>query len=139
MNLSDLTRAEVAYLQTMYRLNESDDIASVSVLARKFDVRPPTAIEILRKLQAKGLVVQKPWKVPELSTRGMVIAESVIHQHRIVELYLNTTLGLSSQTSCDEATKIDYLLDKTVIEKMCRSLNRPTKCLHGNPIKHQEH
>jgi DtxR family Mn-dependent transcriptional regulator len=139
MNLSDLTRAEVAYLQTMYRLNESDDIASVSVLARKFDVRPPTAIEILRKLQAKGLVVQKPWKVPELSTRGMAIAESIIHQHRIVELYLNTTLGLSSQTSCDEATKIDYLLDKTVIEKMCRALNRPTKCLHGNPIKHQEH
>jgi DtxR family Mn-dependent transcriptional regulator len=139
MNLSDLTRAEVAYLQTMYRLNESDDIASVSVLARKFDVRPPTAIEILRKLQAKGLVVQKPWKVPELSTRGMAMAESIIHQHRIVELYLNTTLGLSSQTSCDEATKIDYLLDKTVIEKMCRALNRPTKCLHGNPIKHQEH
>jgi DtxR family transcriptional regulator, Mn-dependent transcriptional regulator len=139
MNLSDLTRAEVAYLQTMYRLNESDDIASVSVLARKFDVRPPTAIEILRKLQAKGLVVQKPWKVPELSTRGMAIAESIIHQHRIVELYLNTTLGLSSQTSCDEATKIDYLLDMTVIEKMCRALNRPTKCLHGNPIKHQEH
>jgi DtxR family transcriptional regulator, Mn-dependent transcriptional regulator len=139
MNLSDLTRAEVAYLQTMYRLNESDDIASVSVLAKKFDVRPPTTIEILRKLQAKGLVIQKPWKVPELSSRGMALAESVIHQHRIIELYLNTTLGLNSQTSCDEATKIDYLLDKTVIEKMCKALNRPTKCLHGNPIKHQEH
>lgn len=139
MNLSDLTRAEVAYLQTMYRLNESEDIASVSVLAKKFDVRPPTAIEILRKLQAKGLVVQKPWKVPELSTRGMAMAESVIHQHRIIELYLNTTLGLSSQTSCSEATKIDYLLDKTVIDKMCKVLNRPTKCLHGHLIKHQEH
>jgi DtxR family Mn-dependent transcriptional regulator len=139
MNLSDLTRAEVAYLQTMYRLNESEDIASVSVLAKKFNVRPPTAIEILRRLQAKGLVVQKPWKVPELSTRGMAMAESVIHQHRIIELYLNTTLGLSYQTSCAEATKIDYLLDETVIEKMCKVLNRPTKCLHGNPIKHQEH
>jgi DtxR family Mn-dependent transcriptional regulator len=139
MNLSDLTRAEVAYLQTMYRLNESEDIASVSVLAKKFNVRPPTAIEILRRLQAKGLVVQKPWKVPELSTRGMAMAESVIHQHRIIELYLNTTLGLSSQTSCAEATKIDYLLDKTVIERMCKVLKRPTKCLHGHPIKHQEH
>jgi DtxR family Mn-dependent transcriptional regulator len=139
MNLSDLTRAEVAYLQTMYRLNESDDIASVSVLAKKFDVRPPTAIEILRRLQAKGLVTQKPWKAPELSTRGMAMAESIIHQHRIIELYLNTTLGLSSQTSCSEATKIDYLLDKTVIAKMCKALNRPTQCHHGNPIKHQEH
>ncbi len=139
MNLSDLTRAEVAYLQTMYRLNESDGIASVSVLAEKFDVRLPTAIEILRKLQAKGLVVQKPWKVPELSTRGMAMAESVMHQHRIIELYLNTTLGVSSQTSCTEATKIDYLLDKTVIEKMCKALNRPTQCHHGNPITHKEH
>lgn len=138
MNLSALSRAEVAYLQTMYRLNESQDVPSVSVLAKKFDVRMPTAIEILDKLQAKGLVVRQPWKVPVLSRKGMAMAESVIHQHRIVELYLTTNLGVSSQLSCTEAAKVDYLLDKTVIEKMCKALNRPSHCNHGNPIQHRD-
>lgn len=139
MNLSGLSRAEVAYLEAMYRLNESSDIASVSALAKKFDVRLPTSIEVLDKLQAKGLVAKKPWKVPELSKKGKVIAETVMHQHRIIELYLNTILGLSSETSCVEATKIDYLLDGNVVEKMCKALNRPSKCNHGNPIQHPDH
>jgi len=139
MKLSQLTRAEVAYLQMMYRLNESDGISSVSALAKKFDVRLPTAIEILHKLRAKGLVVQEPWRVPKLTSKGVAMAESVMHHHRIVELYLNSTLGLNSQVSCAEAAKVDYLFDETVIDEMCRVLNRPEKCLHGNPIKHKAH
>jgi DtxR family Mn-dependent transcriptional regulator len=136
MSTPELSRSEVAYLQAIYRLNESHATSSVSVLAKKFNVKMPTAIEILHKLQAKGLVEQKPWKVPELSKKGMAMAESVMHQHRIIELYLSRVLGLSSEVSCVEATKIDYLLDESVIHKMCQVLNRPSKCVHGNPIKH---
>jgi len=138
VNLSRLSRSEVAYLEAMYRLNESHDSASVSTLAKRFEVRLPTAIEILDKLEQKRLVVRKPWKIPELSKRGILIAESVMHQHRIVELYFNTKLGLDSNLSCVEAAKIDYLLDPTVVEKMCKVLNRPSQCHHGNPIQHIE-
>lgn len=123
----------------MYRLRESNDAASVSALAKQFDVRLPTAIEILEKLEKKGLVVRRPWKIPELSRKGMAMAESIMHQHRVVELYFNTKLGLNSQISCDEASKIDYLLDRTVIERMCKALNRPSQCHHGNPIQHKDH
>jgi len=139
LNLPELSRNEVAYLEAMYRLEESHGAASVSALARKFNVRLPTAIEILDKLERKGLVVRKPWKVPELSKRGMVMAESIMHQHRVLELYFNTKLGLESQLSCDEASRINYLLDSPAIEKMCKSLNRPSQCLHGNTIRHKGH
>ena len=137
MYFSQLTRSEIAYLEAMYRLNETDDVASVSTLAKRFDVRLPTAIEILDKLEQKRLVIKKPWKVPELSKRGIVIAESVMHQHRIVELYFNAKLGIDSDLSCAEASKIDYLLDPTVVEKMCKVLNRPNQCLHGFAIQHR--
>lgn len=139
MDFPELSRSEVAYLETMYRLRESNGAASVSALAKQFDVRLPTAIEILEKLEKKGLVVRRPWKIPELSRKGMAMAESIMHQHRVVELYFNTKLGLNSQISCDEASKIDYLLDRTVIERMCKALNRPSQCHHGNPIQHKDH
>ncbi len=138
MDIAELTRSEVAYLETMYRLNESHDATSVSALAKRFNVRLPTAIEILGKLEEKGLVIRKPWKVPELSRRGKPLAEHLIHQHRIVELYFSRNLGLNSETSCGEASKVAYLLDKKVIEKMCKALNRPSQCVHGNLIRHSD-
>lgn len=88
MNLSELSKSEVAYIETMYRLKETNDAASVSVL----------------------------------------VAESVMHQHRIVELYFNTKLGLDSEVSCAEASKVDYLLDNAVVEKMCKALDRTSRC-----------
>jgi Mn-dependent DtxR family transcriptional regulator len=138
MNTAELTRSEVAYLETMHRLSESHDAASVSALAKRFGVKMPTAIEILDKLEERGLVIRRPWKVPELSVKGRRLAESAMHQHRIVELYFSRNLGLNPDKSCIEASKIAYLLDKTVIEKMCKALNRPTQCVHGYPIRHQD-
>jgi len=138
LNFSELTRSEIAYLEAMYRLNEAHDAASVSTLAKRFDVRLPTAIEILDKLEQKRLVIKKPWKVPELSKRGILIAESVMHQHRIVELYFNAKLGIDSDLSCAEASKIDYLLDPIVVKKMCKVLNRSSQCLHGFAIQHRD-
>lgn len=138
MNTAELTRSEVAYLETMHRLSESHDAASVSALAKRFGVKMPTAIEILDKLEERGLVIRRPWKVPELSIKGRRLAESAMHQHRIVELYFSRNLGLSPDKSCIEASKIAYLLDKTVIEKMCKALNRPTQCIHGYPIRHRD-
>lgn len=138
MNLSELSRSEIAYLEAMYRLNESHSAASVSTLAKRFDVRLPTAIEILDKLEQKRLVIKKPWKVPELSKKGFLIAESVMHQHRIVEVYFNARLGIDPDLSCTEASKISYLLDPAVVEKMCKALNRPSQCLHGFTIQHRD-
>ena len=139
MDVSELTRSEVAYLHAMHRLGESRRATSVSALAKQFGVRLPTTIGILDKLEEKGLVMREPWKVPRLSRRGVVLAESIMHRHRIVELYFSRTLGLGSKESCLEASKVDYLLDKTVIQKMCKALNRPSCCIHGYPIQHQDH
>jgi DtxR family Mn-dependent transcriptional regulator len=111
----------------------------VSTLAKQFGVRLPTAIGILDRLEEKGFVMRKPWKVPKLSRRGVVLAESIMHRHRIVELYFSRILALSFEKSCKEASKVDYLLDKTVIQKMCKALNRPSHCNHGNPIQHPDH
>ena len=136
MKLSDLSRSEVAYLQAMYRLSESNDSASVSTLARRFNVRLPTTIEILGKLERKHLVMKKPWKIPVLTKRGIAVAESIMHQHRIIELYFNTELRLDSKRSCTEASKIDHLLDPDLVAKMCKVLSRPNQCQHGNAIRH---
>lgn len=138
MSLSRLSPSEVAYLKVIHRMNESNETSSVSALARKFKVKLPSAVEILSKLETKGLVVRKRWRVPQLTKRGEKLAELVMHQHRVLEVYLNEKLGVNSDMSCAQAGKIDYLFDTDVIEKMCRVLNRPATCLHGFPIQHED-
>jgi DtxR family Mn-dependent transcriptional regulator len=138
MSLSDLSRSEVAYLAMIYRMRETHEAPSVSALAKRFGVRMPSTIEILDKLEGKHLVVRKPWGIPELSKRGIELTESVMHHHRILELYFNKKLGLASEQSCSQASKIDYLVDSNVIESMCRVLDRPSRCLHGFLIQHDD-
>ena len=138
MSLPDLSRSEVAYLVMIFRLNEAHQKTSVSALAGKFGVKLPSSIEILRKLEKKGLVIRKPWGIPELSKRGKALTELVMHNHRILEIYLNKKLGVNSKLSCTEASKVDYLLGNDVIERMCKVLEKPSKCLHGNPIRHDD-
>lgn len=135
-NLHDLTRSEIAYLEMIYRMNENQENASVSVLATRFGVKLPSTVEILKKLEKKGLVIRKPWGIPELSRRGTALTELIMHQHRILELYLNRMLGLNSELSCSQADKVAHLLDSKVIQRMCKALNRPARCLHGNLIRH---
>jgi DtxR family Mn-dependent transcriptional regulator len=138
MSLPNLSRSEVAYLVMIYRLKERHDTASVSALAEKFGVKLPSAIEVLHKLEKKGLVDRKPWGIPELSKRGVDLTELVMHNHRVLEVYLNRKLGISSRRSCTQASKVDYLLDNSVIEKMCKVLDRPSRCLHGRTIPHAD-
>jgi len=122
----------------IFRLNEAHQKTSVSALAGEFGVKLPSSIEILRKLEKKGLVIRKPWGIPELSKRGKALTEMVMHNHRILEIYLNKKLGVNSKLSCMEASKVDYLLDNDVIERMCKVLEKPSRCLHGNPIRHDD-
>jgi DtxR family Mn-dependent transcriptional regulator len=138
VSLPDLSRSEVAYLVMMYRLKESEDTTSVSALAERFGVKLPSAIEVLHRLEKKGLVDRKPWGIPEMSKRGLELTQLIMHNHRVLELYLNKKLGVSSRKSCTQASRVDYLLDNNVIEKMCKVLDRPSRCLHGHTIPHAD-
>jgi DtxR family Mn-dependent transcriptional regulator len=137
MQLHDLTRTEVAYLEQIFRLTEKGKQPSVSALASEFEVRVPTAVEVLDKLKRKGLLVKEPWRVPELSEAGFKVAEETIHRHRVIELYFSRKLSLRANEACKEAGKIDYLVSNSLVTRMCGILDHPRKCLHGNAIKHQ--
>jgi len=133
---NELTRPEAAYLGEFYRLLETSVEPTVSTLAQRFGVSLPTVIDVFERLERKGLVLREPWKTPKLTRQGMALAASIIHRHRVIELYFSEKLGLGYEFSCSEASKIDYLLSDEVVSRMCSALHRPRRCFHGNPVKH---
>jgi DtxR family Mn-dependent transcriptional regulator len=133
-----LSGVEVAYLKEAYKLTESGEAPSVSLLAKKFGVSMPSVIEVFDKLEEKGLLLRKPWKVPKLTGMGLITARRIIHNHRVIEVYFAEKLGLGTNYSCNEATKIDYLMENQLVMKMCDALNYPAKCIHGHSIEHSD-
>jgi len=131
-----LSQAEAAYLGEMYRLIEGGQPPTVTALAARFRVRPPSVVEVLDRLSGKGVLVRRPWKAPQLTRSGRALATEIIHNHRVIELYFSRALRLQSDLSCNEAAKVDYLLSDEVVGRMCRYLHRPNRCVHGNPVEH---
>lgn len=136
MPKSPLSSVEASYLKKLYRLHELDRAPSVSVLAADFGVALPSVIDVLQKLEKKGLVRRTPWKAPRLTPAGLALAKRIIHNHRILEVYYGETLGLDDVYACAEASKIDYLIGSRIVGRMCETLHRPARCLHGFTIVH---
>ncbi|MEM3437459.1 MAG: metal-dependent transcriptional regulator [Nitrososphaerales archaeon] len=131
-----LTSTETSYLLALWQLKEDRRELSTGKLAKIFNVKAPSVIDTLKRLESYGLVRRIPWKRIKLTKRGNCLALDIIHNHRVLEVYFNKFLSLDKETSCKEASKIDYLVGIRLIEKICKVLNYPETCIHGKPLVH---
>jgi len=138
MQETRLTSTSASYLLALWRLEEDKQELSTGKLAKIFDVKAPSVIDALKKLESYGLVKRAPWKRIGLTKRGNDLALNMIHNHRVLEVYFRKVLGLDDETSCIEASKMDYLIGTKLIKKICKALNYPETCIHGKNLVHKE-
>ncbi len=102
-------------------------------LSRKLKVSSPTVLNILERLSQKGLIRRQEGMVT-LTTRGQRIYQDLLESHRVIEsiFYRN---GISETECCEEASKIDYILEQETVSKLFTSLGKPKSCPHGRPIR----
>jgi DtxR family Mn-dependent transcriptional regulator len=97
------------------------------------DVSRPSVSEMIRRLDAAGLVAAKGNQI-KLTASGRRLAESVVRRHRLAERFLTDILQLSWAEAHKEAGKWEHIISDSVEEAMIRVLGEPTTCPHGNPI-----
>lgn len=126
---SKLTASEAGYLKLIYRVQEeeSGEVGTTAV-ARAFGVRPATVAEVLRNLARKNLVRRRPYRGVELTPQGVAEARKLLRKHRILEVLFVGLLGLSPESACEEASKLDYYVSEELINAICRSSNHPKTC-----------
>ena len=91
----DLTAAVQDYAKAIYTLECRDGAASTNELAALLAVRPASVSGMLRKLSALGLVEHERYRGVRLTERGRRVALEVIRHHRLVELFLVESLGMT--------------------------------------------
>ncbi|MEM1946964.1 MAG: metal-dependent transcriptional regulator [Candidatus Caldarchaeum sp.] len=132
-----LNPVEASYLREMYRKGENSLEISTGDLAKIFDVRPASVVDVVHRLARKKLVEKQGWGKIALSKKGLSVAARIIHNHRVLETYFSRGLGLEVEDSCTEAAKIDYLIGDKVIRRLCEKLSFPEQCIHGFEVSHE--
>jgi DtxR family transcriptional regulator, Mn-dependent transcriptional regulator len=121
------------YCEAIWELAE-DDIAVIQArIAERLDVSRPAVSEMIRKLDAEGLVSTDGGKI-SLTPAGRNLAERVVRRHRLAERFITDILGLSWAVAHQEAGRWEHVMSVEVEQAMDALLGSPTTCPHGNPI-----
>jgi DtxR family Mn-dependent transcriptional regulator len=103
-------------------------------VAEMLHVTPPTASEMLKRLEAEGLVERGPRKGPLLTPKGRREAERVVRHHRIIERFLTDFMGYSAAESHVHADELGDAFSDEMVERLAEQLDHPERCPHGWPV-----
>jgi len=123
------------YLKTIYKLeSRGGGAVTTTALARRLQVSPSSASAMLRKLDAMGLATHTHYRGVHLTDSGRRLALRVLRRHRLLELFLTETLGLSWDRVHDEAEVLEHTLSAELEEVIAAKLGHPVRDPHGDPI-----
>jgi DtxR family transcriptional regulator, Mn-dependent transcriptional regulator len=103
-------------------------------VAEMLQVTPPTASEMLKRLEAEGLIERQPRKGPLLTKKGRREAERVVRNHRIIERFLTDFMGYSAAESHVHADELGDAFSDEMVQRLAAQLGQPERCPHGWPV-----
>ncbi len=134
----DVTIAVQDYAKAIYTLEARGGTASTTELAALLEVRPASVSGMLRKLSALGLVEHERYRGVRLTERGRRVALEVVRHHRLLELFLVESLGMTWDEVHAEAEVLEHALSEELEELIAAKLGNPTVDPHGDPIPSRE-
>jgi DtxR family Mn-dependent transcriptional regulator len=130
-----VTSAVEDYAKAIYSLEERRQRAvSTNALAERLGVTPASASGMVRKLADLELVTHAPYHGVQLTPAGRRLALEVLRHHRLLELYLATSLGVPWDRVHEEAEVLEHHLSEELEELIAAKLGDPTYDPHGDPI-----
>src|SRR5437867_3816312 len=131
------------YLETIYFLafpiGEYRPLAGgsptlASRVAEMLGVSRASAGEMLKRLEAEGLIERGEHKEALLTASGRERAERVVRKHRLIERFLTDFLGYTAAEAHVHADELGDTFDDEMVERIDERLGRPDRCPHGWPV-----
>jgi DtxR family Mn-dependent transcriptional regulator len=131
-----LTDSNQHYLKAIYDLTVDGDPASTSSLAEQLNVKPASVTGMLQRLAATKppLLVYRKHRGVVLTAHGQRAALEFIRHHRLLETYLQQTLGYSWDEVHAEADRLEHAISEDFERRIDSTLGSPARDPHGEPI-----
>jgi Mn-dependent DtxR family transcriptional regulator len=105
-----------------------------SRVAEMLHVSRASAGEMLKRLEAEGLIERGKKKEALLTESGRERAERVVRKHRIIERLLTDFMGYTGYESHERADELGDTFSEEMIERIDDKLGHPQRCPHGWPV-----
>ena len=131
------------YLETIYFLAfpigeyrpATKGSATLAVrVADMLGVSRASAGEMLKRLEAEGLVERGERKEAILTAKGRKLAERAVRRHRIIERLLTDFMGYTAAEAHEQADVLGDTFTDDMVERIARQLGEPDRCPHGWPV-----
>ncbi len=103
-------------------------------VAEMLGVSRASAGEMLKRLEADGLVERGEHKEAILTETGRARAEKAVRKHRIIERLLTDFMGYTAAESHVHADELGDTFTDDMIERIDDRLGHPDRCPHGWPV-----
>src|SRR6266487_4563845 len=117
-----------------YRPQSTGSPTLASRVAEMLGVSRASAGEMLKRLEAEGLVERGEHKEAILTATGRERAEKVVRKHRIIERLLTDFMGYTAAEAHVHADELGDTFSDEMIERMEEKLGHPERCPHGWPV-----
>ncbi len=131
------------YLETIYFLafpigeyhpQDTTHPTLSSRVAEMLGVSRASAGEMLKRLEAEGLVERGSRREAILTSAGRARAERAVRKHRIIERLLTDFMGYTAAEAHVHADELGDTFSEEMVERIQAKLGDPDRCPHGWPI-----
>jgi len=119
------------YLKAIWHIKERGGDVKISSIAKMLNIRQPSVVQMLKKLNTQNLVQYNKAGV-KLTESGQSVGASMMRNSRVLEVLMETTLkvAIDEEMICG----IEHHMNKQFTDAICTMLNHPRKCPHGHEI-----
>ncbi len=136
MTVHDISKTERTemYLKAVYTLSQTAPPVTITKVAEYMAVSAPASYEMLKRLEAQGLLQSAAGEGHTLTRQGMRTATRVVRRLRLAERLLSDVLKVELPQVYAEACKLEHVISPEVEARMAIVLGHPATCPHGLPI-----
>jgi DtxR family Mn-dependent transcriptional regulator len=112
-----LTPSQENYLEWIYRLAEYGPVR-VGDLARRMEVRLPSASRAVNGLVEAGLVRHESYGAVELTPEGTLTGREIVRRHQCLTRLLVEVLGMDPDRAGAEVHRLEHTLSTEVLARL---------------------
>ena len=119
------------YLKAIWHIKEKGEDVKISTIAKMLNVRQPSVVQMLKKLNNKNLVNYNKAGV-KLTEDGERIGASMMRNSRLLEVLMDCALKVEIDE--EMVCGIEHHMNKQFTDALCIMLKHPRKCPHDHEI-----
>jgi len=119
------------YLKAIWHIKERKEDVKISTIAKMLNVRQPSVVQMLKKLNDRELVDYTKAGV-SLTENGEQIGSKMMRNSRLLEVLMDSALKV--EVDEEMVCGIEHHMNRQFTDALCTMLNHPRKCPHDHDI-----